>query len=341
LNLQLERLKEYSHSQLQETATSLGLKNDFSSERDFIFGIVNHITFSTESRVVCKGYVSLFQDGFAFLRFKENNYLPTQFDIYISPKQISVYSLRNGDEIDCVVGLPRSNERYFFASEIILVNGTKNEGFSRVRFDKLTPIYPNQRINLEIENESDSTLRIIDLVSPMGLGQRGLIVAPPKTGKTTIMQKLAKAIEINHPSCHLMVLLLDERPEEVTDMNRWLSTGEFVSSTFDEPAYRHIIVAEATIERAKRLVEAGKDVMILLDGITRLSRAYNTVTPSSGRVLTGGVDSNALQKPKSFFGAARNIEEGGSLTIIATALVETNSKMDEILFEEFKGTGNM
>lgn len=341
MNLRLEELKEYSYLQLRDTANNIGLEYDFSSEREAVFGIVNHVTFSTENRVLCRGYLNIFQDGFAFLRFKENNYLPTAFDVYISAKQISVHSLRNGDEIDCVVGLPRSNEKCFFASEILLINGEKFDAPSRPRFDKLTPVYPKKRIDLEIKDDADPSLRIIDVVSPIGFGQRGIIVAPPKTGKTTIMQKIAKAIEKNHPSCHLMVLLLDERPEEVTDMKRWLSTGEVASSTFDEPAYRHIMVAEAVIERAKRMVEAKRDVVILVDGITRLSRAYNTVTPSSGRVLTGGVDSSALQKPKSFFGAARSIEEGGSLSIIATALVETNSKMDEIIFEEFKGTGNM
>ncbi|WP_114286892.1 transcription termination factor Rho [Candidatus Halocynthiibacter alkanivorans] len=288
------------------------------------------------------GVLEVLQDGFGFLRSPEANYLPGPDDIYISPEIIRKHSLRTGDTVDGVVQAPSETERYFTIIKVVLINFEDPEkARHKIAFDNLTPLYPDERLKMEVENSTikDRSARIIDLVSPIGKGQRSLIVAPPRTGKTMLLQNIANSIGINHPECYLIVLLIDERPEEVTDMQRSVK-GEVVSSTFDEPATRHVAVAEMVIEKAKRLVEHKRDVVILLDSITRLGRAFNTVVPSSGKVLTGGVDANALQRPKRFFGAARNIEEGGSLTIIATALIDTGSRMDEVIFEEFKGTGN-
>ena len=289
-----------------------------------------------------EGVREVVQDGFGFLRSTEANYLPGPDDIYVSPDMIRQHSLRTGDTVDGVIRAPGDNERYFALTKVEKINFEEPEkARHKVAFDNLTPLYPDERLNMEIEDPTvkDRSARIIDLVAPIGKGQRSLIVAPPRTGKTVLLQNIAHSIEKNHPECYLIVLLIDERPEEVTDMQRSVR-GEVVSSTFDEPASRHVAVSEMVIEKAKRLVEHKRDVVILLDSITRLGRAFNTVVPSSGKVLTGGVDANALQRPKRFFGAARNIEEGGSLTIIATALIDTGSRMDEVIFEEFKGTGN-
>jgi transcription termination factor Rho len=292
------------------------------------------------------GVVEILQDGFGFLRSPESNYLPGPDDIYVSPSQVRRFGLRTGDTVEGQIRAPKDSERYFALLKLNAINFEPPDNIKyRINFDNLTPLYPERRLTLEVEGEGnvssgkDFTQRVIDLVSPLGKGQRALIVAPPRTGKTVMLQNIAHSIAINHPEVYLIVLLIDERPEEVTDMARSVK-GEVVSSTFDEPASRHVQVAEMVIEKAKRLVEQKRDVVILLDSITRLARAYNTVVPSSGKVLTGGVDANALQRPKRFFGAARNIEEGGSLTIIATALVDTGSRMDEVIFEEFKGTGN-
>lgn len=288
------------------------------------------------------GVLEVLQDGFGFLRSTEANYLPGPDDIYVSPDMIRQYSLRTGDTVEGLMRAPGETERYFALTSVTRINFEDPEkARHKVAFDNLTPLYPNERLKMEIEDPTirDRSARIIDLVAPIGKGQRGLIVAPPRTGKTVLLQNIAHSIATNHPECYLIVLLIDERPEEVTDMQRSVK-GEVVSSTFDEPATRHVAVAEMVIEKAKRLVEHKRDVVILLDSITRLGRAFNTVVPSSGKVLTGGVDANALQRPKRFFGAARNIEEGGSLTIIATALIDTGSRMDEVIFEEFKGTGN-
>jgi transcription termination factor Rho len=288
------------------------------------------------------GVLEVLQDGFGFLRSPSANYLSGPDDIYVSPEMIRQFSLRTGDTIEGVIQAPRENERYFCLIKATRINFDDPEkARHKVHFDNLTPLYPDERLKMEVEDPTikDRSARIIDLVAPIGKGQRGLIVAPPRTGKTVLLQNIAHSIAMNHPECYLIVLLIDERPEEVTDMQRSVK-GEVVSSTFDEPATRHVAVAEMVIEKAKRLVEHKRDVVILLDSITRLGRAFNTVVPSSGKVLTGGVDANALQRPKRFFGAARNIEEGGSLTIIATALIDTGSRMDEVIFEEFKGTGN-
>jgi len=288
------------------------------------------------------GVLEVLQDGFGFLRSPEANYLPGPDDIYVSPDMIRQWSLRTGDTIQGLIKAPDDNERYFALTEVTKINFEEPEkARHKVAFENLTPLYPDERMTMEVDDPTvkDRSARIIDLVSPIGKGQRSLIVAPPRTGKTVLLQNIANSIEKNHPECYLIVLLIDERPEEVTDMQRSVK-GEVVSSTFDEPATRHVAVSDMVIEKAKRLVEHKRDVVILLDSITRLGRAFNTVVPSSGKVLTGGVDANALQRPKRFFGAARNIEEGGSLTIIATALIDTGSRMDEVIFEEFKGTGN-
>jgi transcription termination factor Rho len=288
------------------------------------------------------GVLEVLQDGFGFLRSPSANYLPGPDDIYVSPDILRQFSLRTGDSIEGVIAAPKENERYFHMTKVTKINFDDPEkARHKVHFDNLTPLYPDERLKMEVEDPTikDRSARVIDLVSPIGKGQRALIVAPPRTGKTVLLQNIANSIAVNHPECYLIVLLIDERPEEVTDMQRSVK-GEVVSSTFDEPATRHVAVAEMVIEKAKRLVEHKRDVVILLDSITRLGRAFNTVVPSSGKVLTGGVDANALQRPKRFFGAARNIEEGGSLTIIATALIDTGSRMDEVIFEEFKGTGN-
>ena len=288
------------------------------------------------------GVLEVLQDGFGFLRSPEANYLPGPDDIYLSPEMLRRHSLRTGDTVEGVIQAPDENERYFAMTDVTQINFEEPErARHKINFDNLTPLYPDERLKMEIEDPTikDKSARVIDLVAPIGKGQRSLIVAPPRTGKTVILQNIANSIERNHPECYLIVLLIDERPEEVTDMQRSVK-GEVISSTFDEPASRHVAVSEMVIEKAKRLVEHKRDVVILLDSITRLGRAYNTTVPSSGKVLTGGVDANALQRPKRFFGAARNIEEGGSLTIIATALIDTGSRMDEVIFEEFKGTGN-
>ncbi len=288
------------------------------------------------------GVLEVLQDGFGFLRSPSANYLPGPDDIYVSPEILRQFSLRTGDTIEGTMAAPKENEKYFCMIKVTRINFDDPEkARHKVHFDNLTPLYPDERFKMEVEDPTikDRSARIIDLVAPIGKGQRGLIVAPPRTGKTVLLQNIAHSIATNHPECYLIVLLIDERPEEVTDMQRSVK-GEVVSSTFDEPATRHVAVAEMVIEKAKRLVEHKHDVVILLDSITRLGRAFNTVVPSSGKVLTGGVDANALQRPKRFFGAARNIEEGGSLTIIATALIDTGSRMDEVIFEEFKGTGN-
>lgn len=294
------------------------------------------------AEIIGNGVLEVLQDGFGFLRSPESNYLSGPDDIYVSPQTIRRYGLRNGDTVEGTVKAPRDGERYFAVHKVDQINFIDPERAKhKVNFDNLTPLYPNERLRMEIEDPTrkDRSGRVIDIVAPIGKGQRALIVAPPRTGKTVLLQNIAKSIEANHPEVYLIVLLIDERPEEVTDMKRSVK-GEVISSTFDEPATRHVAVAEMVIEKAKRLAEHGRDVVILLDSITRLGRAYNATVPSSGKVLTGGVDANALQRPKRFFGAARNLEEGGSLTIIATALIDTGSRMDEVIFEEFKGTGN-
>jgi transcription termination factor Rho len=294
------------------------------------------------AEIIGTGVLEVLQDGFGFLRSPQANYLSGPDDIYVSPQTIRRYGLRNGDTVEGTVKAPRDGERYFAVHKVDQINFIDPERAKhKVNFDNLTPLYPNERLRMEIEDPTrkDRSGRVIDIVSPIGKGQRALIVAPPRTGKTVLLQNIAKSIEANHPEVYLIVLLIDERPEEVTDMKRSVK-GEVISSTFDEPATRHVAVAEMVIEKAKRLAEHGRDVVILLDSITRLGRAYNATVPSSGKVLTGGVDANALQRPKRFFGAARNLEEGGSLTIIATALIDTGSRMDEVIFEEFKGTGN-
>ncbi|MGL5785127.1 MAG: transcription termination factor Rho [Alphaproteobacteria bacterium] len=340
--MNLHDLKSKSPSDLLIYAEKLQVENASSlRKQDMLFTILKKLA-ENNTAIFSEGVVEVLQDGFAFLRSSEANYLPGPDDIYISPSQVRRFGLRTGDTVSGEIRAPRDGERYFALSKVNTINYQDPEKIRhRINFDNLTPLYPDEKIKLELSNSGtkDLTLRVIDLVSPLGLGQRALIVAPPRTGKTVMLQSVAHAISENHPDAYLIVLLIDERPEEVTDMARSVK-GEVVSSTFDEPASRHVQVAEMVIEKAKRLVEHKKDVIILLDSITRLARAYNTVVPSSGKVLTGGVDANALQRPKRFFGAARNIEGGGSLTIIATALIETGSRMDEVIFEEFKGTGN-
>lgn len=339
--MNLKELKQKSPKELLTQAEDLGI-DDASSMRvqDLMFAILKKVA-SEDNIIYGEGVIEVLQDGFGFLRSATSNYLAGPDDIYVSPSQVKKFGLRTGDTVEGEIRAPRDNERYFALTKINTINFDEPEKSKlRVNFDNLTPLYPNEKLDFDVINgEKDYTTRVIDLIAPQGKGQRGLIVAPPRTGKTVMLQNIAHAIAENHPEAYLMVLLIDERPEEVTDMTRSVK-GEVVSSTFDEPAARHVQVAEMVIEKAKRLVETKKDVIILLDSITRLGRAYNTVIPSSGKVLTGGVDANALQRPKRFFGAARNVEEGGSLTIIATALVDTGSRMDEVIFEEFKGTGN-
>ena len=341
--LNLADLKAHSPKDLLAMAEELEIENASTMRKgDMMFAILRER--ADEDWIIGgDGVLEVLQDGFGFLRSPEANYLPGPDDIYVSPEMIRQYSLRTGDTVEGVIKEPNDSERYFALVTVESINFEDPEkARHKVAFDNLTPLYPEQRLNMEIENDptiKDRSARIIDLVAPIGKGQRGLIVAPPRTGKTVLLQNIAHSIAQNHPECYLIVLLIDERPEEVTDMQRSVK-GEVVSSTFDEPATRHVAVAEMVIEKAKRLVEHKRDVVILLDSITRLGRAYNTTVPSSGKVLTGGVDANALQRPKRFFGAARNIEEGGSLTIIATALIDTGSRMDEVIFEEFKGTGN-
>ena len=343
--LNLQDLKNHPVEYLAKFAISMGLESVSEYGRqDIIYHILKNFSDQNpENVIVGEGVLEVLEDGFGFLRAPEMNYFPGSDDIYVSPSQIKRFALRTGDTVKGQIRAPKKGERYFALLRVNEVNHDLPEKIrNRVFFDDLTPLYPQKKINLEVDKtatNADISTRIIDMITPLGKGQRALIVAPPRTGKTSLMQNIAHAITSNNPEIILLVLLIDERPEEVTDMIRSVN-GEVVSSTFDEPATRHVQLAEMVIEKARRLVEAKKDVVILLDSITRLARAYNTVIPSSGKVLTGGVDSNALQKPKRFFGAARNIEEGGSLTIIATALVDTGSRMDEVIFEEFKGTGN-
>jgi transcription termination factor Rho len=311
------------------------------SKQELLFAILKELA-ERDVEIIGAGVVEVLPDGFGFLRSPQSNYLPGPDDIYVAPQQIRKLGLRTGDTVEGTIRGPRDGERYFALVRVALINFEDPErARHKVPFDNLTPLYPDKRFNMEPRDptKKDRSGRVIDIVAPIGKGQRALIVAPPRTGKTVLLQNIAQSVAENHPECYLLVLLIDERPEEVTDMQRSVK-GEVISSTFDEPASRHVAVAEMVIEKAKRLAEHGRDVVILLDSITRLGRAYNTVVPSSGKVLTGGVDANALQKPKRFFGAARNLEEGGSLTIIATALIETGSRMDEVIFEEFKGTGN-
>jgi len=340
--MHLQDLKTKSPKELLEYAENLEIENASSMRRqDLLFSILKQLAENDEV-ITGSGVLEALQDGFGFLRSPEANYLPGPDDIYVSPSQIRRFSLRTGDTLEGPIRSPKDGERYFALLKLETINFDPPEKIRhKVNFDNLTPLYPDERFTLEMNDPTikDTTGRILDLVSPLGKGQRALIVAPPRTGKTVMLQNIAHSIEANHPEAKLIVLLIDERPEEVTDMDRSVK-GEVVSSTFDEPASRHVQVAEMVIEKAKRLIEHKRDVVILLDSITRLARAYNTVVPSSGKVLTGGVDANALQRPKRFFGAARNIEEGGSLTIIATALIDTGSRMDEVIFEEFKGTGN-
>ncbi len=340
--MHLNELKDKKPQELLDYAESLGIENASGlKKQDIYFSVLKKFAEKNEE-IIGEGVLETMQDGFGFLRSANSNYLPGPDDIYVSPNQIKKYGLRKGDTLEGPIRPPKDGERYFALVETNKVNFieiAKNNKF-KTNFDNLTPLYPEKKFNLETEKpDTDLSSRIIDIIAPVGAGQRSLIVAPPRSGKTVILQKIAKSIAENFPNVYLMVLLIDERPEEVTDMQRSVK-GEVISSTFDEPAARHVQVAEMVIEKAKRLAENKYDVVILLDSITRLGRAYNTVVPSSGKVLTGGVDANALQRPKRFFGAARNIEEGGSLTIIATALIETGSRMDEVIFEEFKGTGN-
>jgi transcription termination factor Rho len=340
--MRLQDLKEKSPTELLAFAEELAVENASAlRKQDMMFAILKQLA-EQNVGIISSGVLEVLQDGFGFLRSPEANYLPGPDDIYVSPSQIRRFSLRTGDTIEGDIRSPKDGERYFALLKVNKINFEDPEKAKhKVHFDNLTPLYPDKWLKMERDDSKpgDLSTRVIDIVAPMGKGQRALIVSPPRAGKTVLLQNIAAAITRNHPECYLLVLLIDERPEEVTDMQRSVN-GEVVSSTFDEPAARHVQVAEMVIEKAKRLVEHGRDVVILLDSITRLGRAYNTVVPSSGKVLTGGVDANALQRPKRFFGAARNIEEGGSLTIIATALIDTGSRMDEVIFEEFKGTGN-
>ena len=340
--MKLHDLKVKSPTELLTMADQLEVENASTMRKqELMFAILKGYA-EDGVEIIGEGVVEVLQDGFGFLRSANANYLPGPDDIYISPSQIRKFSLKTGDTVEGPIRGPKDGERYFALLKVNTINfDDPGKSRQKVHFDNLTPLYPDDRFKMEIDSpdSKDLSARVIDLVAPLGKGQRGLIVAPPRTGKTVLLQNIAHSITANHPEAYLIVLLIDERPEEVTDMQRSVK-GEVVSSTFDEPAVRHVQVAEMVIEKAKRLVEHGRDVVILLDSITRLGRAYNTVVPSSGKVLTGGVDANALQRPKRFFGAARNIEEGGSLTIIATALIDTGSRMDEVIFEEFKGTGN-
>jgi transcription termination factor Rho len=342
--MNIQELKLKTSEQLISQAEELGIENASTlRKQEILFAILKKV--AEKEEITGAGVLQLLQDGFGFLRAMESNYLPGPDDIYVSPSQIRKFGLRTGDTVEGPVRAPKEGERYFALLEVSKINFEEPEkSRHKIAFDNLTPLYPDKQLVMEIETpktekKPDLTPRLIDLVSPIGKGQRSIIISPPKAGKTMILQSIANSIAKNYPECYLIVLLIDERPEEVTDMQRTVK-GEVISSTFDEPAQRHVAVAEMVIEKAKRLTEHKKDVVILLDSITRLGRAYNAVIPSSGKVLTGGVDANALQRPKRFFGAARNIEEGGSLTIISTALIDTGSRMDEVIFEEFKGTGN-
>jgi len=343
--MNIQELKNTSSEDLIVKAEKLEIENPSTlRKQEILFAILKKLADNKEE-ITAGGVLEVLQDGFGFLRAIESNYLPGPDDIYVSPSQIRRFGLRTGDSVEGQVRSPKNGERYFALLKVEQINFESPEkGKNKIAFDNLTPLYPDKQLKMEvektkIEKNPDLTQRIIDLIAPIGKGQRSLIISPPKAGKTIMLQNIAHSISANYPECYLMVLLIDERPEEVTDMQRTVK-GEVVSSTFDEPASRHVAVAEMVIEKAKRLVEHKKDVIILLDSITRLGRAYNAVVPSSGKVLTGGVDANALQRPKRFFGAARNVEEGGSLTIISTALIDTGSRMDEVIFEEFKGTGN-
>ncbi|MDD9900469.1 MAG: transcription termination factor Rho [Alphaproteobacteria bacterium] len=340
--MHLQELKDKTPAELLAYAEELEIENASTMRKQEIMFAILKTLAEEEVDIVGTGVLEVLQDGFGFLRAPDENYLPGPDDIYVSPNQIKKFGLRTGDTVEGVIRGPRDNERYFALLKVDKVNYDVPDSIKhRINFDNLTPLYPDRKITLELDDPTKKCMvqRVIELVAPIGFGQRSLIVAQPRTGKTVMMQNIAHSIETNHPDAYLIVLLIDERPEEVTDMARSVK-GEVVSSTFDEPASRHVQVAEMVLEKAKRLVEHKRDVVILLDSITRLARAYNTVVPSSGKVLTGGVDANALQRPKRFFGAARNIEQGGSLTIIATALIDTGSRMDEVIFEEFKGTGN-
>jgi transcription termination factor Rho len=343
--MNIQELKKTSSEELIAKAEKLEIENPSTlRKQEILFAILKKLADNKEE-ITAGGVLEVLQDGFGFLRAIESNYLPGPDDIYVSPSQIRRFGLRTGDSVEGQVRSPKNGERYFALLKVEQINFESPEkGKNKIAFDNLTPLYPDKQLKMEIEKTKteknpDLTQRIIDLIAPIGKGQRSLIISPPKAGKTIMLQNIAHSISANYPECYLMVLLIDERPEEVTDMQRTVK-GEVISSTFDEPASRHVAVAEMVIEKAKRLVEHKKDVIILLDSITRLGRAYNAVIPSSGKVLTGGVDANALQRPKRFFGAARNVEEGGSLTIISTALIDTGSRMDEVIFEEFKGTGN-
>ena len=340
--MKLQDLKVKTPTELLSFAEEVGVENASAMRKqELMFAILKQLA-AKETDIIGTGVVEILQDGFGFLRSPDANYLPGPDDIYVSPSQIRRFALRTGDTVEGQIRSPKEGERYFALLKVNRINFEDPEKQRhKVHFDNLTPLYPTKWMRMEIEDPTvkDLSPRVIDIVSPLGMGQRALIVAQPRTGKTVLLQNIAHSITSNHPECYLIVLLIDERPEEVTDMQRSVK-GEVISSTFDEPPTRHVQVSEMVIEKAKRLVEHKRDVVILLDSITRLGRAYNTVVPSSGKVLTGGVDSNALQRPKRFFGAARNIEEGGSLTIIATALIDTGSRMDEVIFEEFKGTGN-
>lgn len=340
--IKLQDLKRKSPTELLAFAEELSVENASAlRKQELMFAILKKLS-EQDVEILGEGVIEVLQDGFGFLRSADANYLPGPDDIYVSPAQIRKLLLKTGDTVEGPIRGPQQGERYFALLKVNSINFEDPEKLRhKIHFDNLTPLYPNERFTMETQDPTrkDLSARVIDIVAPLGKGQRALLVAPPRTGKTVMLQNIAHSIASNHPECYLIVLLIDERPEEVTDMQRSVK-GEVVSSTFDEPAVRHVQVAEMVIEKAKRLVEHGRDVVILLDSITRLGRAYNTVVPSSGKVLTGGVDANALQRPKRFFGAARNIEQGGSLTIIATALIDTGSRMDEVIFEEFKGTGN-
>ena len=342
-SVKLSDLKAKSPEELLAYAEELEIENASSMRtQDMLFAILKELA-DSEVEITGQGVLEVLTDGFGFLRSPESNYLPGPDDIYVSPEVLKKGNIRTGDTVEGPIVAPQDNERYFALTDVSRINFEEpDKANKKVHFDNLTPLYPEERLRMESQDPTrkDRSGRVIDIVAPIGKGQRALIVAPPRTGKTVLLQNIASAIEENHPECYLIVLLIDERPEEVTDMRRTVK-GEVVASTFDEPATRHVQVAEMVIEKAKRLVEHKRDVVILLDSITRLARAYNTVIPSSGKVLTGGVDAHALERPKRFFGAARNIEEGGSLSIIATALIDTGSKMDEVIYEEFKGTGNM
>jgi transcription termination factor Rho len=340
--LKLQELKAKTAAELIEFAKENGVENSSSlRKQELLFAILKQLS-EVDIEIIGEGVIEILQDGFGFLRSPDANYLPGPDDIYVSPSQIRKFSLRTGDTVEGYIRGPKEGERYFALVKVNSINFEEPKNArTKVHFDNLTPLYPDSSLSMEVveKDKKDLSDRVIDIVSPLGKGQRALIVSPPRTGKTVLLQNIANSITKNQPECYLIVLLIDERPEEVTDMQRSVD-GEVVSSTFDEPASRHVQVSEMVMEKAKRLVEHGRDVVILLDSITRLGRAFNTVVPSSGKVLTGGVDANALQRPKRFFGAARNIEEGGSLTIISTALIDTGSRMDEVIFEEFKGTGN-